>query len=196
MAGFRHHNNPTQPIGIGAQSFAGLLCQPFIDPLVCIVVGALVSIISHPLGLWLMFSGAGLGIYEQAVYEKALERDIDMHDGIVETEVQAQVAENFRKGAAGHVSVKPLSIEETGGIPTGLAPDIKKQIAIRQKRAPLSDIPIPPPDGFSNSPSAAPAQADAPGGEVVAIVAVVTTDDTAPDDQEAPPTRRAPDNLA
>jgi hypothetical protein len=57
------------------------------------------------------------------------------------------------------------------------------------KRAPASNN--------LDSPGATPAQADAPGGEVVAIVAVVTTEDApAPDEQEAPPTRRAPDNLA
>jgi hypothetical protein len=158
----------------------------YIDPLVCIIIGALVSIVSHPLGLWLMFSGAGLGIYEQAVYEKALERDIDMHDGIVETEVQAQVAEHFRKGAAGQVSVKPLSIEETGGIPTGIAPDIKKQIASRQKRAPLSDSPAPLPDGLTYSQVAASAQ-DENSDQATTVANVATAD---------APARRAPDNLA
>lgn len=164
----------------------------YIDPLVCIIIGALVSIVAHPLGLWLMFSGAALGIYEQAVYEKALERDLDVLDGLIEAEVQAEVVEinTGGPGGAGQPSEKPLSIEETAGIPTGLAPDIKKQIARRQKRAPLSDTPIPPPD---YSPGNAPAQADADAGE---ISAVVTTDDAAPDEQEAPPTRRAPDNLA
>jgi hypothetical protein len=153
----------------------------FIDPLVCIIIGALVSIVSHPLGLWLMFSGAALGIFEQAVFEKALDSALDQLDCLVEAEVLGETVEHFTgaPGTTGQPSEKPLSIEETACIPTGLAPDIKRQIAIRQKRAPLSDTPIPPPD-YSPGTGNAPAQADA----------------AAPDEQEAPPTRHAPDNLA
>jgi|GEM_PF-1543605 len=110
----------------------------YLDPLVCFIIGALLSLVSHALGLWLMFSAAALSIYEQAVAEKALERDLDVLDGLFEAEVQAEAVQHFTGGATGQSSEMPLSIEKTAGIPTGLAPDIKKQIARRQNRAPLS----------------------------------------------------------
>ncbi len=161
--------------------FSTYIVHRYIDPLVCFIVGALVSLISHPLGLWLMFSAAALAIYEQAIYERALERDLDVLDGLFESEVQAETVKIYTEGTGGNPpSDKPLSLEETGGIPTGLAPDIKKQIARRQKRAPLSDTPAPLPDGLSYGQGAAPGQADQ--------VAAATTDE--------PPARRAPDNLA
>lgn len=127
----------------------------FIDPLVCFTAGAAVAFISHPLGLWLIFAASCWGMHEQITYDKALDQQLDMLDGIVDSEVQAEVAEHFRGSGAGSAAVKPVSMEDTAGIPTGLAPDITRQIALRQARTRAVSS-APPASAAAYSPAPAP----------------------------------------
>ncbi len=172
--------------------FSTYVVHRFVDPVVCFVAGMIVGMFSTPLGMWIMFSAVALGFVEQATFQKALERDLDVLDSMFESEVQGEVVQHF-DGGNGPASQKPLNLADTAGIPTGLAPDIKRQIAIRQKRAPLAVAPAPAQllDGLTYSPGVAPAQDDQAPGQVVAVavVSVGTTTDEAP-------ARRAPDNLA
>lgn len=109
----------------------------FLDPLVCAIAGLLLALLSRALGAWVLFSAFALYIYEQALYEKMLERDLDMLDGLVAAEVQSETAKHFDGPQADQ---KPKTLEETAGIPTGVAPDIHRQVELRKaKRAAAPD---------------------------------------------------------
>jgi hypothetical protein len=51
------------------------------------------------------------------------ERDLDMLDGLVVAEIQSETAKHFEEQQAVE---KQMQLEETAGIPTGIAPDIHR----------------------------------------------------------------------
>jgi hypothetical protein len=111
----------------------------WLDPAAVLVAGALVAVLlSHGLGVWIMFSAFFLYVYENDIYEKQVNRDLDTLDGLFASEVQSEVVERFVDGKVADAAPQP--IQETAGIPTGLAPDIARQVAIRRaKRKPAPD---------------------------------------------------------
>jgi hypothetical protein len=109
----------------------------FLDPLACALAGLLLALLSRALGAWVVFSAFALYIYEQALYERMLEQDLDMLDGLVAAEIQVETAKHFEGTQADQ---KQMQLEETAGIPTGVAPDIHKQVELRKaKRAAAPD---------------------------------------------------------
>lgn len=112
------------------------IVQRFIDPAVCFLFGLVVLLLSRPLGMWLIFSGLALYMVEQYVYEKQLEQHLDTLDGLVDSEVQGENVQHF-EGA--QPEQKQRSLEETAGIPTGIAPELEVQIQKRRKRKPPAD---------------------------------------------------------
>jgi hypothetical protein len=71
-------------------------------------------------------------------YERMLEQDLDILDGLVSAEIQGEVAKHYDGPQADQ---KQLKLEETGGIPTGVAPDIHRQVELRKaKRAAVKCI--------------------------------------------------------
>jgi len=99
------------------------------DPLAAILVGIALFPLTHALGLWLMFSGFCLRTLEYAVFRKELHQKLDMVDGLVMAEVQAETVEVFA----------PPPVTNSGGpssgsVPTGLAADIRDRI--KAKNAP------------------------------------------------------------
>jgi hypothetical protein len=78
-----------------------------------------------------MLSALALYIFEQALYEKRLERDLDTLDGLITSEVQNETVKHFEGEQPGE---KQFRLEETAGIPTGLAPDIHRQIELRKAK--------------------------------------------------------------
>jgi len=109
----------------------------YIEPVACFLVGMLISwIISRPLGIWIMFSSLALSVFEQTLFEKHLERDLDILDGLISAEVQGETAKFFDGPQPGE---KQRTLEDTAGIPTGVAPDIHRQVEIR--RAKLAKAP-------------------------------------------------------
>jgi hypothetical protein len=110
----------------------------FLDPAAVAIVALLVGIIlSHGLGLWLLLSAFFLYVHEQDAYQSQLNRDLDTLDGLVAAEVQAETVKHFE----GKQPEEQRSIEETAGIPTGLAPDIHRQVELRRakQRKPAPD---------------------------------------------------------
>lgn len=104
----------------------------FLDPIAVVLVGLIVSLaLSHGLGIWIMFSGLALHIFEQDVYEKAISRDLDTLDGLIASEVQDETVKHF---AGAQPEEKRRTLEDTAGIPTGLAPDIHRQVELRRAR--------------------------------------------------------------
>jgi hypothetical protein len=116
--------------------------QRFVEPILGYIVGLLVFLLlSRALGVWLLIASAALTIFEQSCFEKQMDRDLDMLDGLFMSEVQAETLDVFSKNAedtdGGHARMP--SIEESAGIPVGMAPDLQKQIARRRKRAVAAD---------------------------------------------------------
>ena len=111
----------------------------FVEPPAVALVGLLIGLLlSHGLGLWIMFSAFFLYVYEQNLYDKQLAHDLDTLDGLIAAEVQAETVKHF-EGA--QPEERQRTLEDTAGIPTGLAPDIHKQVELRRakQRTPAPD---------------------------------------------------------
>jgi hypothetical protein len=121
----------------------------FVDPLACAVVGFIVWFtISTTLGWWLVFSALALYIVEQYAYEQQLEHDLDILDGLFASQIQSETMEHF---SGGQQPEKLRPLDQTGGIPTGIASDIVQQIAKRQAAQKASATAKPTPDNLAAS---------------------------------------------
>ena len=96
------------------------------DPFFCIFAGLVVMPESTALGFWLMIAGAALRIFEDVVFQKELNRDFDILDSVITSEVHSNTVETFDDSAP-HTP-QPSS----NAIPTGLAPDIEANIKKRR----------------------------------------------------------------
>jgi hypothetical protein len=104
----------------------------FLDPFACFAFSMFFGVFfSRPLARWFAFSSFALFIFEQTLFEKQLDRDLDILDGLVTAEVQAETVEHF---AGPQPDEEQRSLEETAGIPTGVAFDIHKQIELRRAK--------------------------------------------------------------
>ena len=102
----------------------------FIDPLACFIFSMYFGMyFSSPLARWFALSSFALFIYEQALFERQLDRDLDILDGLVAAEVQTETVEHF---AGPQPDEDRRTLEETAGIPTGVAYDIHRQIETRR----------------------------------------------------------------
>jgi hypothetical protein len=110
----------------------------FIEPPVVAIIGLIVVfLLSRGLGMWIIWSALFLSVFEQDLFEKQLAMSLDTLDGLVNSEVQEENVKHFQQAQPNQ---KPRSIEDTAGIPTGIAPDIEKQVALRKaKRQPPPD---------------------------------------------------------
>jgi hypothetical protein len=112
----------------------------YFDPIACILVGLILSIVSPPLGMWVMFSGVSLAGFEQFQYDRQIDHMLNTLDAIEDSDVQ-------RENVSGRGQTKPRSIEQTAGISTGVAPDIERQVAARQREQAQSVTIITPGSG-------------------------------------------------
>jgi hypothetical protein len=130
--GVRWHSR-TRGVSYLAPFLGGILNESqivrFADPLLCALVGLLCTTISRALGVWIFFAAIALYIVEDAVFQRQLDQMLDQLDGMVDGEVAQTVQEHFTQGTA---SQKPLSLEQTAGIPTAIAPDLAARIAERR----------------------------------------------------------------
>jgi len=102
----------------------------FVDPAVAAITGLVVWNVCPALGLWLTFSGLCLRFFEDAVYRKQIERDMDLVDSMIESEIQEEVIEQYS------VRIHNPTDRPVNGIPTGCSADIQKTILRRTKRTP------------------------------------------------------------
>jgi hypothetical protein len=111
----------------------------FVEPPFVIVVGMVIGLtLSRGLGAWLIWSGVFLFIFEQDLFEKTLASSLDSLDGLIGAEIQEENVKHF-EGA--QPEQKQRTLEDTAGIPTGIAPDIEKQVTLRKaKRAALDNL--------------------------------------------------------
>jgi hypothetical protein len=96
------------------------------DPFFCIFAGFVFLPESTALGFWLMIAGAALRIFEDVVFQKELNRDFDILDSVIISEVHSGTVEKFDDSAP-HTP-QPSS----NAVPTGLAPDIEAHINRRK----------------------------------------------------------------
>lgn len=109
----------------------------FLDPLLCVVIGFIAALLSHMLGVLILVSAICLAIFENALFERILERDLNTLDNSFAAEVQEETVKHFEQPQSGQ---KRRTMDDTAGIPTGVAPDIEKQVALRKaKRRPPPD---------------------------------------------------------
>jgi hypothetical protein len=152
----------------------------FVEPLLCFIASMFIGVLfSEPLARWIAFSSICLFIYEQALYEKQLDRDLDILDGLIAAEVQGETVEYF---SGEQPEAKERGIQETGGIPTGVAFDIHRQIEQRRARQAAEE-------------EKSKAEALLRQVAQVKMAAGVTPKDITPPATQLPP-RSAPDNLA
>jgi hypothetical protein len=110
-------------------------CARFGDPMIVAAIGFAIFPVSRALGLYLAFSGFCLRAYEHMIFERELNRDLDLLDSMVRSEVQAETVEQFEP--------TPGAPAQSGGtIPTGAGPDTKAH----QKRRRAQ-----PADSFQNN---------------------------------------------
>src|SRR5580698_8796750 len=107
--------------------------QKFLDPFVLACAGLLIGILlNHLLGIVIAFSALGLFIFENDLYERMLNRDLDLMDNFFASEVSMQVVEMFEAGES-QEAIDQVS-KNAGEFSTGIAPDIKRQIQIRKAK--------------------------------------------------------------
>jgi hypothetical protein len=91
----------------------------FVDPAACFILSMLFGIFfSQPLARWFAVSSFALFIYEQTLFEKQLDRDLDILDGLVAAEVQAETVKHFE---GPQPDDEQRTLEDTAGIPTGVS---------------------------------------------------------------------------
>jgi hypothetical protein len=106
----------------------------FVEPILVIIIGAILAFPFTFFGLYLVIAGLCLFLFEAYDYEKSLNMMLDQLDSLVDSEVMSSNVEYYSEP---NVSQRPL--EQTAGIPTGIAPDIEVQI--QRRRRPTVTLP-------------------------------------------------------
>ena len=106
------------------------IIKRYVDPAAVAIVGLLVMIPFRWLGYYIIFSAFCLFIFETWDYDQQLNRMLDTLDDLVDSEVVSGNVDYYSRD--GKAEQRPL--EETAGIPTGIAPDIAVQIQRRRNR--------------------------------------------------------------
>ena len=152
----------------------------FVDPLAVCIVGIVALVVSHLLGLWIELAALFLFVYEQQLYDAMLNRDLDTLDGLIAAEVQGETVKHFQQAQP---EDKIRSIDDTAGIPTGVAPDIERLVAQRQAEFNAAYAASKAPDNLATDTPSVPAK---PMGPAAAAL-------EAPVPPQGP---KGPDNLA
>lgn len=108
----------------------------WVEPLIVAVIGFLLLFVLRWFGLYLIFAAFCLFAFEAYDYEQSLNRMLDTLDSLVDAEVMDG---NVQYYSQPNQPQRPL--EETAGIPTGIAPDIQHQIERRRR---TSQATLPP----------------------------------------------------
>jgi hypothetical protein len=101
--------------------------ERFFDPILCALVGFLLLPSLPALALWIGFSAACLRVFEDAVFIRERNRDLDIVDSLIVSERQALVIEQTE-----HTASKSQPPQET--INVGLGPDIAEKIKLRKMK--------------------------------------------------------------
>jgi hypothetical protein len=175
----------TKSRGVSYLSFLPLRddkIQRFVEPAICFVLGLVLLPVFKILAAWLIFSGLGLLVLEQLIYDWQLNMMLDQYDGIIDAQVAGQTAEIF----SGQSSDKtPLTITEACGVSVVVAPELHEMIAKRraEKAARAAAAPVAPQPGQAiPAPAAVPASV---GGSALNPPQPLPTADADPPDDSA-----------
>jgi hypothetical protein len=115
----------------------------FLDPIACFIAGWILIFLSSGLASCILISSLFLMIWEIGYYERYVNRILDIHDELIDADVQKMAAEYFQKKA----DAPALPLEQTSGLPTGLARDIAAKVEERKRRtaAPKAEMSKPQP---------------------------------------------------
>lgn len=106
------------------------LYERYLEPAAFATMGFLCfGYVSTALGAWLVLSAICLAVVESAVQEQELNRQMDMVDGLVASEIQSGQVERFMEPTSGTHTAEP-----SAGIATGLSPELQDRIARRNRR--------------------------------------------------------------
>jgi hypothetical protein len=100
----------------------------YFDPLACILAGLFCLQGSKMLGGWLIICGFALRVFEDAVRRERIKNDLDILDGLITSDHQAEKVERYTEPPAAPPQ------QQATGIPTGLAPDIQRHIQQRKAK--------------------------------------------------------------
>ena len=89
--------------------------------------------------IWIAFCAFCLRTFEEAVHRKQRDRDFDMVDGLVMSEVHSGTVEQFSAPVATAASAAPKG----GAISTGLSPELKALMARRSKPTAVTEAVVP-----------------------------------------------------
>ena len=120
------------------------IVQRYIEPGICYVAGLIIYRFLPAfanLGLWLVFSGLCLTLWEGLIYEVQLNTMLDQYDALIDSEVVAENQAYF----SGEKTGNPPTIEQTAGISVGFAPELERAIAARRARQAAAGISHPEP---------------------------------------------------
>jgi hypothetical protein len=109
-----------------------------LDPLACFLAGLLIwALGSWSLAWCILISGLFLLIWEIGYYERYVNTILDIHDGLVDANVQKHVSDHFTQKP----TAPALRLSETAGLPTGLARDIAAKVEQRKRKAATQTMP-------------------------------------------------------
>jgi hypothetical protein len=101
----------------------------WVEPAIVLMIGFLLMFPFRWFGLYLIFAAFCLFAFEAYDYERSINQMLDTLDSLVDSEVMSSNVEHYSQP---NPTQRPL--EETAGIPTGIAPDIQHQIEWRKAR--------------------------------------------------------------
>jgi hypothetical protein len=94
----------------------------FAEPALWAIIGVAIFPYSRALGLWLVFAALSLRGFEDQVFRRERNRDLDLGDAVIIAEDQARVLEQYEQ------SQNPPQQQNSAGIPSGIGDDIKRKI--------------------------------------------------------------------
>ncbi len=107
-------------------------CERFVEPGIVIFIAFHYLPISPILCLWVIFAALCLCHFEGRIRRRELNERLDMLDGLVESEVKTKEVDTFEPPPKAQPKPKKRT---TTGVPTGIGPDIAKQIRRRKRQA-------------------------------------------------------------
>ncbi len=116
------------------------IIQRYVEPFLWMVIGLVLTKISAPLGMWILFSGAALAFIESIVLEKFIQDFLDRHDARVEAHYSTVIDESVQNRGSG-----PLPVRLTGGVPLMVSPELQRLIVNRQAAPVVPAVTIPAP---------------------------------------------------
>lgn len=118
------------------------IVKRFVDPAVVLVGGLFFTLtgLQRLLGIYLILAAFCLFAWEAFDYERSINLMLDQLDSLVDSEVISENIEYYQQEAPGQIKQRPL--EQTAGIPTGVAPDLQAAIERRRgrKAAPVDNL--------------------------------------------------------